>query len=71
MKCFRSSPDRARRNPHLPQVGTRLTVIGATGIARPALLMAARTRSQLSRTAESGKPAVLTVGATPPLWLSA
>jgi hypothetical protein len=31
----------------------------------------ARTRSRLSRTVESGKPAVLTVGATPPLWLSA
>jgi hypothetical protein len=26
---------------------------------------------RLSRTVESGKPTVLTVGATPPLWLSA
>ena len=70
MKCFGSFPDRARRNPHLlPHA--KLTVIGATGIARPALWMAARTRSRLSRTVESGKPTVLTVGATPPLWLSA
>jgi hypothetical protein len=64
MKCFRSSPDRARRNPHLLKVGARLTVIGATGIARPALRMAARTRSRLSRTVESGKPALLK-GETP------
>jgi len=41
------------------------------GNSRPALRMAARTRSRLSRTVESGKPTVLTVGATPPLWLSA
>ncbi len=59
MKCFRSSPDRTRRNPHLLQVGARFTVIGATGIARPAWRMAARTRSWLSRTVESGKPTVL------------
>ena len=37
-------------------------MIGATGIARPALRMAARTRSRLSRTVESGKPTVLTAG---------
>jgi len=62
MKCFRSSPDRARRNPHLLQVGASLTVMRPIGDSRPALRMAARTRSRLSRTVESGKPAVLTVG---------
>jgi hypothetical protein len=71
MKCFRSSPDRTRRNPHFPQGRrARLTVIGATGIARPVLRMAARTRSRLSCTGESGKPTVLKVGAAPPLRLS-
>lgn len=65
MKCFRLSPARARRNPHLLQVGARFTVIGSTGDPRPAWRMAARTRSWLTRTVESGKPAVLKIGKAP------
>jgi hypothetical protein len=69
MKSFRSSSDRARRNPHLLQVGTRwLRVVDRELQAR---IRMARTRSRLLRTVESGKPALLTVGAAPPLWLSA
>jgi hypothetical protein len=51
--------------------GRQVTVMRSIGIAIPALRMAARTRSRFSRTVESGKPTVLTVGAAPPLWLSA
>jgi hypothetical protein len=62
MKCFRSSPDRARRNPHLLQVDAKLTVMRSIANSRPALRMAAGIRSRLLRTLESGKPAVLTAG---------
>src|SRR5439155_5950653 len=47
--------------------GARFTVILSTGKAKPALRIAVRTRSRLSRTAESGRPTVVTVG-KPPHW---
>src|SRR5437773_3236428 len=42
--------------------GARFTVIRSTGKAKPALRIAVRTRSRLSRTAESGKPTVVAAG---------
>ena len=46
------------------------SVMRSIGNSRPALRIAAGTRSRLSSTVESGKPTVLKVGATPPLRLS-
>ena len=40
----------------LISAGARLTVMLVGGIWKPEFLMAARTRSRLSRTAESGRP---------------
>src|SRR5882724_9774588 len=45
--------------------GARFTVIRSDGNAKPAFRMALRTRSRLSRTAESGRPTVVTVGKSP------
>ena len=42
--------------------GARLTVIRSIGNSKPALRMAARTRSRLSRTVESGSPTVVKEG---------
>src|SRR3989442_1681288 len=42
--------------------GARLTVIRSDGNAKPAFRMAVRTRSRLSRTAESGRPTVVNAG---------
>src|SRR5439155_453814 len=42
--------------------GARFTVIRSTGKAKPALRIAVRTRSRLSRTAESGSPTVVKAG---------
>ena len=42
--------------------GARFTVIRSDGNANPALRMAVRTRSRLSRTAESGSPTVVKAG---------
>src|SRR5262245_20324147 len=42
--------------------GARLTVIRSEGKAKPALRIAVRTRSRLSRTAESGRPTVVNAG---------
>ena len=45
--------------------GARFTVIRSAGKGKPALRMAVRTRSRLSRTAESGSPTVVNVGKAP------
>ena len=42
--------------------GARFTVIRSKGKAKPALRIAVRTRSRLSRTAESGRPTVVKAG---------
>ena len=42
--------------------GARFTVMRSDGKAKPALRMAVRTRSRLSRTAESGRPTVVNAG---------
>ena len=42
--------------------GARLTVMRSSGNSKPELLIAARTRSRLSRTVESGRPTVVNEG---------
>ncbi|CUJ91161.1 Uncharacterised protein [Achromobacter sp. 2789STDY5608615] len=50
--------------------GDRLTVMRPAGKLKPLLMMAARTRSRLSRTSVSGRPTTLKLGRPGPRWVS-
>ena len=58
-----SAIGRSKAAPSLRRsAGARLTVMRSTGKSKPAFRMAARTRSRLSRTVESGSPTVVKDG---------
>ena len=60
--CPPPSAGRRRRPPCGASAGARFTVIRSIGNSRPTLWIAARTRSRLSRTVESGRPTVVNDG---------
>src|SRR5262252_11230343 len=58
-----SAMGRSKEAPSLrTSAGARFTVMRSEGKGKPALRMAVRTRSRLSRTAESGSPTVVNAG---------
>ena len=68
--CRARSAGRSARLPCGRSAGDRLTVMRPSGIRKPQLTIAARTRSLLSFTTASGKPTIAKRGRPLPRWTS-